>query len=186
MATSKKRLRTGWSKKEIKEAIDYWSQRVDEGDLGCDWAEADKRCWRCGSISKFQRCHIVPHSLGGPDANPNLIPLCARCHLEQPDVSDPQATWDWIASTRPTFSGTLYYLRDVVPQLVKVCEDSGLDKDQVDRALKVMGQLFPTMATMHFAPWGTHIKTSTYEHILRAAIEITLSQDEEGILGEES
>jgi len=83
-------------KTTIKEAVGYWSRRIDECGLSVDWREADTHCWRCGCEKNLQRCHIIPHALGGRDEPANIVLLCSRCHAEGPNVSDPEIMWDWI------------------------------------------------------------------------------------------
>ena len=94
---------------------DYWCQRIDECDLGIDWADVldgKGRCYRCGCHrNKPQKCHIVPKSLGGSDATSNIIPLCSYCHDEQPDVASPEYTWDWIKNTSCSYYGELRWKR---------------------------------------------------------------------------
>lgn len=81
---------------KLKREIAFWSSRIDESSLGCDWSDAHDHCWRCGHRSRLQRCHIVPRSLGGSDEPSNIIGLCARCHDEMPNVVDPDEVWRWI------------------------------------------------------------------------------------------
>lgn len=80
----------------INDCVDYWSDQICESDIGVDWCDADIRCWRCGYLRACQKCHIVPKSLGGPDSVENIIPLCAQCHDEMPNVADKDAVWAWI------------------------------------------------------------------------------------------
>jgi hypothetical protein len=79
----------------------YWSKHSDipETDLKFDWdvEYCSKHCWNCGiKISKPQRAHIIPHSLGGVDKPYNYVLLCGDCHKDAPDVIDKDAMWDWI------------------------------------------------------------------------------------------
>lgn len=107
----------------IADAIEYWSMRVDESDIGVDWCDAGERCWRCGGRGKRQRCHIVPAQFGGSDTVDNLIPLCAGCHDEMPDVTDRDAVWVWISRTRPQYGyGLLRHER-----ALKACMSRGID-----------------------------------------------------------
>ena len=77
-------------KTTIQQAVDYWASRIDECELSVDWFEADTHCWRCGCEKNLQRCHIVPDSLGGQDAPSNIVLLCERCHIDGPNVTDPE------------------------------------------------------------------------------------------------
>jgi len=83
-------------KTTIKEAIDHWSNHIDESSLSVDWSEAHTHCWRCGYEKNLERCHIIPHALGGLDEPANIVLLCKRCHAEGPNVTDPEIMWDWI------------------------------------------------------------------------------------------
>ena len=83
-------------KTTISQAVDYWSKRIDECGLSVDWSEAYTHCWRCGCEKNLERCHIIPDSLGGEDAPHNIVLLCKRCHVDGPNVTDPEIMWDWI------------------------------------------------------------------------------------------
>jgi hypothetical protein len=100
-------------KQWIKDAIAYWEPRVYEGDIGCDWDEADVRCWRCGYLRSCQKCHIVPQSLGGSDESRNLIPLCADCHDEMPNTDDAAEVWKWIAEDHGELHDTYWTNRAI-------------------------------------------------------------------------
>lgn len=106
----------------IAACVSHWSRTVDESDIGVDWADAEWRCWRCGSERRLQRCHIVAKQFGGVDDASNIVPLCAECHDEAPDVTDPDEMWRWIKDTRPMFYGGLKYER-----ALKACKDRGVD-----------------------------------------------------------
>jgi hypothetical protein len=87
-------------KKSIKtkkeDIVAYWFSRVDESGLSVDASEAHERCWRCGCEKRLERCHIIPESLGGKDEPSNLVLLCKRCHLDNPNIKHPEIMWDWI------------------------------------------------------------------------------------------
>lgn len=85
----------------IHQIIEYWFK--DKANIEINESEIKKYtcCWRCHSKKNIQRCHIVPDSLGGDDAPYNMVLLCANCHAEAPNVSDPEIMWDWFyANTR--------------------------------------------------------------------------------------
>lgn len=96
------------SKKEI---VDYWFSIVDECGLSVDAAEAHERCWRCGCKKSLERCHIIPGSLGGEDKPSNLVLLCKRCHLENPNISDPEIMWDWLRAYGTSFYDTFWVIQ---------------------------------------------------------------------------
>lgn len=113
----------------VQRAVAHWSGIVPETDTGVDWSDAHDRCWRCGCQRKLQRCHIVAKQFGGGDSVENIIPLCAECHDEAPDVTDPKEMWRWIARTRPTFYGTLNAER-----AVKLLQERGVDLSRFSEA----------------------------------------------------
>lgn len=76
-----------------------------------DWAEAEDHCWRCGCERHLQRCHIIPHALGGKDEPSNIVLLCRRCHADGPNVTDPEIMWDWIRSYSVPFYNTFWSLK---------------------------------------------------------------------------
>lgn len=101
-------------KTTIEEIVDYWMHHEEEGGLSVDWAEAHERCWRCGCKRGLQRCHIVPHSLGGEDTPSNLALLCGRCHLDNPNVADPEIMWDWIRAYGVSFYDTFWNIHGMI------------------------------------------------------------------------
>lgn len=94
-----------------KQIVDYWADHVSEAGLSIDFSEADKRCWRCGCQRTLERCHIVPDSLGGEDTPSNFVLLCKRCHLDNPNVADPQIMWDWLHAYAVPFYDTFWQLQ---------------------------------------------------------------------------
>lgn len=100
-------------KTKKQEIVDYWFSNIDELGLSVDAAEALERCWRCGSKVTLERCHIVPDSLGGEDTPSNLVLLCRRCHLENPNVTDPEIMWDWIRAYATPFYDTFWMIQGI-------------------------------------------------------------------------
>ena len=94
-----------------KQIVDYWADHVSEAGLSIDFSEADKRCWRCGCQRTLERCHIVPDSLGGEDTPSHFVLLCKRCHLDNPNVADPQIMWDWLHAYAVPFYDTFWQLQ---------------------------------------------------------------------------
>jgi hypothetical protein len=81
------------------------SALVDFGEPGCfacGWMATDPDeppdIWRVWDRASLERCHLVPAALGGPDAPDSLVLLCARCHVEAPDVGDPEYMLSWISA----------------------------------------------------------------------------------------
>lgn len=78
----------------------YWIKRLPIAGIAVSWEMAGAHCWRCARMGGLQRCHLIPASRGGVDEPSNLIRLCVDCHKQQPNVSDPGATWAWLATTQ--------------------------------------------------------------------------------------
>ena len=93
------------SKEEI---VSYWMKHQGESGLSVDWKDAKQRCWRCGCKRNLEKCHIVPHVLGGKDEPENLVLLCKRCHAEGPNVLDAEIMWDWIRAYGVTFYNSFW------------------------------------------------------------------------------
>lgn len=94
-----------------EEIVNYWAGQVCEGILSVDFSEAHERCWRCGCKRNLERCHIIPNSLGGEDKPENLVLLCKRCHLDNPNVADPEIMWDWLQAYSVPFYDTFWTLQ---------------------------------------------------------------------------
>jgi hypothetical protein len=95
-------------KTTVDQIVSYWAIKVDESTLSIDFSEAHERCWRCAYKTKLERCHIIPHSLGGQDAPENLVLLCRLCHAEGPNISDPDFFWDWLKAHNAIFYDTYW------------------------------------------------------------------------------
>ena len=121
-------------KTKREDIVSYWAAREDECGLGVDWAEAHERCWRCGYETRLERCHIVPDSLGGPDAPSNLVLLCYRCHREAPNHSNPRYMWVWLRADNFPFYDCYWTHRGVkeFERMFGRQPFSELDQDIVD------------------------------------------------------
>ena len=129
-------------KTTISQAADYWSRRIDECGLGVDWSEAHTHCWRCGCEKNLERCHIIPDCLGGEDAPHNIVLLCKRCHVDGPNVTDPEIMWDWIRAYSVPLYETFWsimgikeyefiYKKSFVRELANIISSAGLEFDDI-------------------------------------------------------
>lgn len=48
----------------------------------------------------LNRCHIVPHALGGTDKPENLFLMCERCHKDSPDTIYKDQFFKWVFKRR--------------------------------------------------------------------------------------
>jgi heterodisulfide reductase subunit C len=107
------------NKTTITTIANYWkdNNQIDECRLNFDWDECEHHCWNCGLDAKsktdprkirLDRCHIIPHSLGGLDIADNYVLLCKECHSNAPNCTDKNKIWEWIISNkkRISLSGT--------------------------------------------------------------------------------
>lgn len=98
--------------------FDYWKDRLrDTCGRFIDWGEPS--CWACGfhygskydikrsdasweeifrcwESMPFQRCHIVPRSLGGTNDVSNLFLMCRECHDLAPNTNIPEIFFEWV------------------------------------------------------------------------------------------
>ena len=106
--------------KTTKKQIVEWAIRnLDECGMGCDADEYHCRCWRCGYVRNTERCHVIPHSLGGPDEPYNYRLLCSECHQEAPNVADPSAMDKWIRDTSVPTYDTFWEMRGIMESIMK-------------------------------------------------------------------
>lgn len=98
METQKQKGRTIRTTKS--QIVRYWrDNNLVKGFNLLHASNPDKHCWNCGwKTNHLQRCHIVPHMLGGEDTPSNYVLLCNQCHNEAPDVKNPSYMWQWIVS----------------------------------------------------------------------------------------
>lgn len=149
-------------KTTIKQSVEYWSKRIDECGLSVDWAEADTHCWRCGCEKNLERCHIIPDSLGGADEPSNIVLLCKRCHIDGPNVKDPEIMWDWIRSYGVPFYDTFWgiigrkeyefiYKKSVFQEIKDILDSVGLEYcDDVENKIQEILEEVSSEAGIHF------------------------------------
>lgn len=150
--------------------VKYWffERMIEESGLSVDASEAHERCWRCGCKKNLERCHIIPHSLGGTDEPSNLVLLCKRCHIDNPNITDPEIMWDWIRAYAVSFYDTFWdylgmkeyefiYHKSFVSELIDleitdVHEANKLIKNLMPKIIKEVGHHYGhpymNMATM--------------------------------------
>ena len=82
-----------------KQIVEWAMANINELDYGVDRSEMDTHCWRCGHERYTERCHVIPDALDGEDTPSNYRLLCSECHLEAPNVNDPDEMDKWIRRT---------------------------------------------------------------------------------------
>lgn len=96
-----------------KQIVDWGMRNIDECGYGVDATEMDTHCWRCGHERPTERCHVIPHSLGGEDKPHNYRLFCRDCHFEQPNVNDYEATDKWVRETNVGMYNTFWKIREI-------------------------------------------------------------------------
>lgn len=118
-----------------------------------DWGEPC--CWACGKqidLSRYkgytddvekcnygkiygyavvrnhlQRCHIIPHSIGGSDDfEGNYFLLCKKCHEESPDTINPQNFFRWVYKKKSSSAFGIDF-RTICKLATEECEAQGKD-----------------------------------------------------------
>ena len=101
--------------KTTKAQIVKWGfENIDFSGYGVGGDEMHSHCWRCGHEGYTERCHVVPASLGGGDTPSNYRLLCSDCHLEGPNVKDPNEMDNWIRRTNVGFYNTFWHIRECI------------------------------------------------------------------------
>ena len=93
--------------------VEWGMKNIDEVGFPVDASEMDTRCWRCGYERPTERCHVIPDALGGEDKPSQYRLLCNDCHLENPNVNDPNAMDEWIRSTGVGVYDTFWRIREI-------------------------------------------------------------------------
>ena len=158
----------------ILEIVDYWTGRTDESRLSVDFAEAHERCWRCGCQRQLERCHIVPDSLGGEDTPSNFVILCKRCHLDNPNVADPEVMWDWLRAYSVPLYDTFWWMNGLEEykkiygkSYVEELRARGVSLEDPEFKAILNGQW--EKASCHFG--DPHLNIATLAGIIRMALK---------------
>ena len=96
-----------------KQIVDWGMKNIGEVGFPVDASEMDTRCWRCGYERNTERCHVIPDSLKGEDTPSNYRLLCHDCHLEAPNVNDPNAMDNWIRATGVGMYDIFWKIREI-------------------------------------------------------------------------
>lgn len=127
--------------------LDYWFNSP-EAEVLIGWESFDNIaecsmghwfCWGCGlkvsSTKRLEKCHIIPHSLGGSNEPSNYYLLCCACHTESPDTAIPSIFFKWVKNKK---SYSEQYLNDIYHLLSRYDfekEDEGSILDSTDDML---------------------------------------------------
>ena len=157
------------NKTKATQIANYWRAYAEicETELNFDWADAETHCWNCGIERKrgLERCHIIPHALGGLDKPDNYVLMCKDCHSEAPNTNCKDDMWDWIKSNRIDYS--LYGVYKIYRALEMFKEKQGFDfSDTYSNRSNVLQEVlfeFENNVGTH----GSKITISTYYYLLK-------------------
>ena len=172
-------------KTTVEQAVDYWSRRIDECGLSVDWSEANTRCWRCGCEKNLELCHIIPDALGGEDSPHNIVLLCKRCHVDGPNVTDPEIMWDWIRAYGVPLYDTFWsimgmkeyqfiYKKSFTQELVDIISSANLTFDEsIQNRINEVTANVMNNAGIHFGHpyFNTATMAGIYRMILKKVAE---------------
>jgi len=96
-----------------KQIVEWGMKNINECGYGVDAIQMDTHCWRCGYESHTERCHVIPHALGGKDEPSNYRLFCSSCHKEQPNVNDYNATDEWVRKTNVGVYEQFWKIREI-------------------------------------------------------------------------
>lgn len=96
-----------------KQIVEWGMNNIPEAGYGVDACNMETYCWRCGCERHTERCHVVPHSLGGEDTPSNYRLFCKDCHREQPNVKDYDATDKWVRETNVGTYNMFWKIREI-------------------------------------------------------------------------
>lgn len=114
------------SKKKI---IEWAMVNIPETGYGVDAVDMATHCWRCAYERETEKCHVVPKSRGGEDLPSNYRLLCQDCHLENPNVKDPDEMDKWIRKTNVGMYNIFWKLRKIAEETRNdTCEHWGTGK----------------------------------------------------------
>lgn len=88
------------TKNEISE---YWQE------LKPDYKLSSTHCWRCGIKKRLDRCHIQANAIDGIDHPKNFVLLCKHCHIDSPNVENPEFIWEWLDHYRNRSESDLWF-----------------------------------------------------------------------------
>ena len=151
----------GWD-----EAREYRLNLVDFGEPCC-WACGTWRSsWTSWHKASLERCHIVPHALGGTNDPSNYVLLCKDCHLESPDTPHREAMLTWIRNRPPGPPGMSKEKVLTAQKLANAVIGHDLDPDEFLAAVYV----HLNQCVRHFGDDGPEFSPATVDWAIAEAL----------------
>lgn len=162
-------------KTSINDIVKYWAKYKNESDFSFDFSEAHEICWRCGCKKNLERCHIIPDSLGGKDEPSNLVLLCKRCHIDNPNVADPDIMWNWLKAYKVPFYNTFWnlqgmqeYKRIYSKSIKEELKDRKISNKNIDEFMRIYKEQFKK-TSYHFG--HPYLNVATIAGIYRMTLK---------------
>ena len=80
--------------------VKYWKANIGDKEINVSWKNALTHCWACGVKTALEKAHIVPHVLGGPMTESNMVLFCRNCNSQNPETIYEEFFWLWIKGRR--------------------------------------------------------------------------------------
>lgn len=115
------------------------------------------------------------HSLGGEDTPSNFVLLCSRCHLDNPNVADPDIMWEWLRAYKVVFYDTFWdiqgireYERIYGISFQEELNVRGITREKRGEILQIADEM-RSKASYHYG--DPHLNIATLAGIFRMAIK---------------
>ena len=153
----------------------YWAERFPPGFV-TDFGEP--ACFACGRFAKkwkkwneataLERCHIVPHSLGGESEPANLVLLCHECHAAAPDVNSREVMIEWI-KRRPIYWYSCAVKTMAELRALGVTEEAAVvffsDPEFMGKLREASNEI-----SQHWSKFGASMSESSYAYAIKRAM----------------
>ena len=155
-----------WWHEGWEEAGKYRLNLIDFGEPCCWACGTWRESWTAWRDAALERCHIVPHALGGTNEASNFLLLCKDCHLDSPDTPHREAMLRWAHDRKPNPWGLSRGKVEAAQAISKAVIDHGLDPDQF--VTDVYSHL--EKCARHFGKDGAEYSTGTVDWAIAEAL----------------
>lgn len=133
--------------------LERTKQRVGTEDLPRIWNDKNVR-------HELERCHIVPHALGGADTPDNHFLLCGKCHCESPDTTNPRTFFRWVYNRRKSYTMGCLSLKGIYDLLNDTLHERGLNASPTE----VMGIILEKAPDFDWESFKQYIHENVGQH----------------------
>ncbi len=82
--------------------VEYWRDEIENNEsqvrIKPSWDDALTNCWACGNNfgGNLEKCHIIPHILGGEMDESNMFLMCQYCNKLNPETVFVEDFFKWV------------------------------------------------------------------------------------------